>query len=311
MIGDSVEAAYSYLAFGCIDSSGIFSGGNPAAVLILREPMPALQRSIVAQEVGLPITAFVLLSPLGSWISYHSASGDEFQVCGHASAAAARAISDHLGALETNFRLSTPLPNFLNISTRVSESRSEVFVTLPSATTQTCSDAAVRHTLVDMTGIDGDSIEDVATSSVGDVLIALASPVDLHSIELKDELAAEWSRGLGLRGLLFTSLSERFTYDIETRAFFPALGIPEDVACGSANCTVAPYWFARLGGRPQALKVGHPSPTDGGATMGGEMGVILDPAAATVTIHGAVVPCDSNAVVQAVRAGTERIARNR
>jgi predicted PhzF superfamily epimerase YddE/YHI9 len=29
--------------------------------------------------------------------------------------------------------------------------------------------------------------------------------------------------------------------------FAPAVGVPEDPVCGSAHCTLTPYWAARLG----------------------------------------------------------------
>jgi predicted PhzF superfamily epimerase YddE/YHI9 len=32
-----------------------------------------------------------------------------------------------------------------------------------------------------------------------------------------------------------------------SRFFAPAVGIPEDPVTGSAHCTMAPYWFERLG----------------------------------------------------------------
>ncbi|CAF3641788.1 unnamed protein product [Rotaria sp. Silwood1] len=35
--------------------------------------------------------------------------------------------------------------------------------------------------------------------------------------------------------------------DFVSRFFAPGAGIPEDPACGSAHCTLIPYWADRLG----------------------------------------------------------------
>ena len=43
------------------------------------------------------------------------------------------------------------------------------------------------------------------------------------------------------------STSGKFPEDYITRMFAPAAGIDEDHVCGSANCTMAPYWAAQKG----------------------------------------------------------------
>ena len=43
------------------------------------------------------------------------------------------------------------------------------------------------------------------------------------------------------------STSGRFPEDYVTRMFAPSAGIDEDHVCGSANCTMGPYWAAQKG----------------------------------------------------------------
>lgn len=43
------------------------------------------------------------------------------------------------------------------------------------------------------------------------------------------------------------STSGKFPEDYITRMFAPAAGIDEDHVCGSANCTMGPYWAAQKG----------------------------------------------------------------
>ncbi len=49
------------------------------------------------------------------------------------------------------------------------------------------------------------------------------------------------------RGTIVTAPAARPGADFISRFFAPAAGIPEDPVTGSAHCTLAPYWFERLG----------------------------------------------------------------
>ncbi|MGE9295048.1 MAG: PhzF family phenazine biosynthesis protein, partial [Puniceicoccales bacterium] len=51
-------------------------------------------------------------------------------------------------------------------------------------------------------------------------------------------------RQLDLRGVIVTSPGDEM--DFVSRFFAPNFGIDEDPATGSAHCTLAPYWAARL-----------------------------------------------------------------
>lgn len=46
-------------------------------------------------------------------------------------------------------------------------------------------------------------------------------------------------------GFLATARAQN--YDFVSRAFFPKMGINEDPVCGSAHCTLTPFWAKRLG----------------------------------------------------------------
>lgn len=60
-------------------------------------------------------------------------------------------------------------------------------------------------------------------------------------------------RALGERGLIVTAPADAAGAgggpDFVSRYFVPQAGIPEDPVTGSAHCTLAPYWAARLGRR--------------------------------------------------------------
>jgi len=49
------------------------------------------------------------------------------------------------------------------------------------------------------------------------------------------------------RGVMLTAVSAEPGTDFVSRFFGPAVGVPEDPVTGSAHCTLAPYWSAKLG----------------------------------------------------------------
>jgi predicted PhzF superfamily epimerase YddE/YHI9 len=46
---------------------------------------------------------------------------------------------------------------------------------------------------------------------------------------------------------IVTSRSDNLAYDFLSRFFAPAVGVNEDPVTGSAHCSLAPFWAARLG----------------------------------------------------------------
>jgi predicted PhzF superfamily epimerase YddE/YHI9 len=52
---------------------------------------------------------------------------------------------------------------------------------------------------------------------------------------------------LGSRGLVVTAPGDRPGFDCVSRFFGPNAGVPEDPVTGSAHCTLAGHWGARLG----------------------------------------------------------------
>ena len=65
-----------------------------------------------------------------------------------------------------------------------------------------------------------------------------------------------------------TALTDDPTTDFVSRWFGPCSGIPEDPVTGSAHCTLAPFWGARLGKSKMSAKQVSP--------RGGELEVALD-----------------------------------
>src|SRR5262249_10531591 len=67
---------------------------------------------------------------------------------------------------------------------------------------------------------------------------------------------------LPVRGVIITARSAEERHDFVSRYFAPAAGVNEDPVTGSAHCSLAPFWGARLGKQEM---VGYQASARGGA----------------------------------------------
>lgn len=268
--------------------------GNPAAVCMMEQPVSKYSKSEIAKSIGLPMTAFLIPAGNGRFgISYFSQSGAQFQVCGHATAAAIKALVKKDGRRGASFILEAPFSTFGEIA--AFSFGETVFFSLPRAALDSRIEAGLRNQLVAATNISHRDVEAVLRSSLNDLLIVLKEPSTLRCLELDLGLAAQLSenRNHQLRGLVFTSKSDVRGYDVLNRAFFPAWGIGEDIACGSANCSSIPYWSAIERRDKSTFEVGYPSsPLPGSGHMAGRITVICDESARDVVLSGCVHDLD-------------------
>jgi predicted PhzF superfamily epimerase YddE/YHI9 len=87
------------------------------------------------------------------------------------------------------------------------------------------------------------------------------------------ERQVDGGRGPG-RGVIVTSRSDVDQYDVISRYFAPAAGIPEDPVTGSAHCALATYWAPKLG---KLSFTGYQASPRGGAvrvTLSGERALL-------------------------------------
>ena len=75
--------------------------------------------------------------------------------------------------------------------------------------------------------------------------------VEVASEEIVRTLQPDFTllKTLPVQGAIVTSRATAAGFDFVSRYFAPRAGIDEDPVTGSINCTLAPYWAARLGKR--------------------------------------------------------------
>jgi len=184
--------------------------GNPAAVCVLDAYPDDAWMQAVAREMNLSETAFVVHRGDGDWDLRWFSPTVEVDICGHATLSAAHVLwQDGLAPVTDALRFRT---------------RSGVLGAEP----------------------DGDWIElDFPAAPADDPL------VEVRELPSEDQLRAFKPDMAELEEatarVVYYTAPGNDGFDYADRVFGPKVGIPEDPATGSAHCTLAPLWAARLG----------------------------------------------------------------
>jgi PhzF family phenazine biosynthesis protein len=211
-------------------------GGNPAPVFVLSTARDAAWYQAVAAEMNASNTAFVVAPEPGgdgSWGLRWFTPKVEVPLCGHGTLATSHVLwEDGYVSPETPIR----------------------FRTLAGELT------AVRRP-------DGAGELDFPAESVAvmepppGLARAIGGPLrwlgrgrtfvvaELESEEAVRSLAPDlgWLEANLPNPLVVTARSDDPRFDIVSRVFGPAIGIPEDPATGAAHCAAGPYWESILG----------------------------------------------------------------
>jgi predicted PhzF superfamily epimerase YddE/YHI9 len=212
--------------------------GNPAAVAIVDVFPDDRYMQLVAREMNLSETAFVVARPDGSHDLRWFSPAMEIDLCGHATLASAHVLGG-AGRFHTLGGLLTCEPGDDGLI------RMD-FPADPPVPAEPSGGPAPPGTVEYMQGrIDG-----------------LAVLADARSVrEFVPDITA--LAALGTRLTMITAPGDRPGVDCVSRVFAPNAGIAEDPATGSAHCMAAVYWSARTG---RTTLVGEQA-SDRGATV--------------------------------------------
>lgn len=212
--------------------------GNPAAVVVLEGPGDDAWMQSVATELNLSETAF--LHPLAGrgWSLRWFTPLHEVPLCGHATLASAhtlwseghdagdalrfQTLSGELVARKRGDQIELDFPSLPADPIDPPEGLAQILGGARWAWVGKTRDRETRH---------------------GNILVELESQAAVQG--LQPDLAALAKQPFG--GMIVTAAAEIPGFDMVSRYFAPAYGIPEDPVTGSAHCTVGPFWAARLG----------------------------------------------------------------
>ncbi len=238
--------------------------GNPAAVCLLPAARSDAWMQAVAGEMNLAETAFLIRRSDGYDLRWFTPEV-EVDLCGHATLASAHLLWE---------RGDVPPGGAIRFETRSGRLTCE-----RSAPGGGEDDARIRDAWIWMdfpatpaealpAGEAGSELTAVLSAALGatplwvgrsrfDLLVEVASEAEVLALGPDPKRVA----AIDARGLIVTAPSDRAGCDFVSRFFAPGVGVPEDPVTGSAHCSLAPFWSARLG-RPEL--VGYQASARGG-----------------------------------------------
>jgi predicted PhzF superfamily epimerase YddE/YHI9 len=205
--------------------SGELQSGNPCGVVMLDEWLTDTELLQLSQQLGQPVTSFLMESNGQFQIRWFSLES-EINLCGHGS----------LGAgsfLITEYQLNS-VELHSEYGTVTVQKRGEGFgMTLPAWKGEPC---------VIPDSLNGSFMQVDEVFSTRDLVIVLPDEQSVANF-LPDQQKIMQIRKH--HALIVTASSGDSEYVL--RYFAPNIGIDEDLATGSAQCSLAPYWFDKLG----------------------------------------------------------------
>ena len=207
-------------------------GGNPAAVVVLREAAGEAWMRNVALEMNLSETAFLVKRGDGSYDLRWFTPSVEIDLCGHATVASAHVLwqDGHLPEGEQ--------ARFHTRSGLLTADREGEWIELnfpAKLATETEAPAELLPAL-------GVKAARYVGKNAFDYLVELQSESEVRALRPDHSRLAK----LPVRGVMVTARGDG-EYDFVSRFFAPGSGIDEDPVTGSAHTALGPYWAGILG----------------------------------------------------------------
>lgn len=206
--------------------------GNPAAVCVLPGPCDERWMQDVAREMNLSETAFLYREGDAYRLRWFTPDV-EVDLCGHATLASAHVLWEdgHLAPVA--------VARFQTRSGLLTAARDGSWIELDFPSTPVGPEQPETAALLEQ-------------ALKAPVRLAALSRFDclaeVESEEVLRAVAPDFGRlaELPVRGVIVTSRASSAGFDFVSRFFAPRVGINEDPVCGSAHCTLGPFWAERL-----------------------------------------------------------------
>ncbi|WP_316765576.1 PhzF family phenazine biosynthesis protein [Pedobacter frigiditerrae] len=204
-------------------------GGNPAAIVPLKEWLSAPEMQKIASENNLAETAFFI--PQGENFELRWFTPElEIDLCGHATLATAHILFTELGYSKEIIHFHT-----LKAGTLTVTKKEDIYtLNFPSRVPHICE---TPNGLLEAIG--GKPPIEVLNSR--DYMLVYETEADVLALKPDFTALAKISQ----MGVIATAKGNNS--DFVSRFFIPAAGINEDPVTGSAHCNLIPYWAQKLG----------------------------------------------------------------
>lgn len=204
-------------------------GGNPAAIVPLKEWLSAPEMQKIAAENNLAETAFFISQGENFELRWFTPEL-EIDLCGHATLATAHILFTELGYSKEFIHFHT-----LKAGTLTVTKKDDLYtLDFPSRVPHACE--APEELL---NAIGGKPPIEVLSSR--DHMLVYETEADVLALKPNFTALAKISP----MGIIATAKGNNS--DFVSRFFIPAAGINEDPVTGSAHCNLIPYWAEKLG----------------------------------------------------------------
>lgn len=210
----------------------------------------------ISKEFGVPIICFLDCSDIDKrevTIRYFCGNGGEVNLCGHGTFGSTKAISERFHLQEDEVIQYTPhYEKYTYLKDELIRGvvgKNNYSIIFPKLTKEKVVDELTLTLVSQSLGIQKEYVDEMYMSSLDDLILVMNDIQTMRKIQPDFEKMIVLPEQLGLKELrtvMTTCPSDLDDYDFETRVFGPWIAADEDVACGSANCSVAHYWSERF-----------------------------------------------------------------
>ena len=206
--------------------------GNPAAVCILDAARDEAWMQMIAREMNLSETAFLVKNGRGYGLRWFTPAV-EVDLCGHATLASAHVLWEQ-GVLKPD-----EIAIFETRSGELTAKKKGSWIEMNFPASQITPESALRETIE--AALRAKSL--FVGRSRFDFFVEIESEDAVRSLKPDPGKVG----CLEARGLIVTSRASGSGYDFVSRFFAPGVGVDEDPVTGSAHCALGPYWKEKLG----------------------------------------------------------------
>jgi len=276
-----------FKAFAFTKLADLRAVGNPAHVVIFDESEEMnndVMSHISSKKFGkFLITVFLKKRKNNEFdLRYYTQHGQEWKsLCGHATICAAGVLKKFYDQkiTEVIFYLSSGIV----IKTQVDDEG--VTITLPTSQSTLINENSVKEKICEILRLPTKAIDVIYKSDMMDYVVQLNDQSQIRNINPDLELLKKYADALNYRAMAVVQKSDEKNIDFEVRVF-SHLALDkeeengEDVACGSANCSIATVLNL------DSYKVIYPYQFQATGTFGGLQTIRLNKDTSTIKLTG-------------------------
>jgi PhzF family phenazine biosynthesis protein len=264
----------SYMKTYIVDSfTGEYFRGNPAGVCFPEHDISKEKMLLVAKELGLSETAFLIqIAKTDTYTIRYFSPKMEIPLCGHATLASAKVLFKDTTADKIHFI------TIENLDLTVTKLGEEITMEFPVYDTVAASASPAMLAALGLKSVNN------AVFSPRNKIIMLE--ISSHQVlaDLNPDFNALIPSQDGIHGVLVTAPGADNVYDYHYRYFWPWAGTNEDPVTGSVQTFLAKYWSAKL--NKTRMKAFQSSSRTGYMNIALENGNVLLTSKAVIMLEG-------------------------